>query len=35
MIRARKGGAGRLFNLESAVEDGGESRREEDGSWVM
>jgi hypothetical protein len=35
MIRARKGGPGRLFDLESAEQAGGESRREEDGSWVM
>ncbi len=35
MIRPRRGKAGTLFDLEAAEGAGGESRREEDGSWVM
>lgn len=35
MIRSRKSRSQRVFELDVAEETGGESRREEDGSWVM
>jgi len=35
MIRARRAQARRPFDIGAAEEEGGESRKEEDGSWVM
>ncbi|MBC7246792.1 MAG: DUF4446 family protein [Actinobacteria bacterium] len=35
LIRARKAREQRLFDLQTVEEAGGESRREDDGSWVM